>query len=32
LAHPARGGALTKLRMLGIEGALEPDLFGPPGA
>jgi methylated-DNA-[protein]-cysteine S-methyltransferase len=28
----ARGGALTKLRMLGIEGALEPDLFGPPGA
>lgn len=25
----ARGGAVTKLRMLGIEGALEPDLFGP---
>lgn len=24
----ARGGALTKLRMLGIEGALPPDLFG----
>lgn len=27
----ARGGAVTKLRMLGIEGALEPDLFGPSG-
>ncbi len=26
----ARGGAVTKLRMLGIEGALEPDLFDPP--
>jgi methylated-DNA-[protein]-cysteine S-methyltransferase len=26
----ARGGAMTKLRMLGIEGALEPDLFDPP--
>ncbi|MCW5652412.1 methylated-DNA--[protein]-cysteine S-methyltransferase [Hydrogenophaga sp.] len=25
----ASGGARTKLRMLAIEGALEPDLFGP---
>lgn len=28
----AGGGAATKLRMLGIEGALEPDLFGNEGA
>ncbi len=27
----ARGGAATKLRMLAIEGALAPDLFGPHG-